>query len=119
MANRPAPGLVLRAGDEARLQVMVRSSAGSAGLARRARIVLLAGDGLANERIAELVGVSPTTVRSWRARYAHRGLDGLPDAARSGRPRAPGRDPPLRRRLQHPMPTFHLDQTRRADPHEG
>ena len=87
MANRPAPGLVLREGDEARLRVMVRSSAGSAGLARRARIVLLAGDGLANGRIGELVGVSTTTVRSWRARYAHQGLDGFLDAARSGRPR--------------------------------
>ena len=87
MANRPAPGLVLREGDEARLRVMVRSSAGSAGLARRARIVLLAGEGVANEQIAQVVGVSPTTVRSWRGRYARLGLDGLLDAARSGRPR--------------------------------
>ena len=77
----------MREGDEARLQVIVRSSAGSAGLARRARIVLLASDGVANERIAELVGVSPTTVRSWRGRYARLGLYGLLDAARSGRPR--------------------------------
>src|SRR5665811_539855 len=87
MANRPAPGLVLREGDEARLRVLVRSSAGSAGLARRARIVLLASDGVANEQIAQVVGVSPTTVRSWRGRYARLGLDGLGDAARSGRPR--------------------------------
>src|SRR5665811_1698538 len=87
MANRPAPGLVLREGDEARLRVLVRSSAGSAGLARRARIVLLASDGVANEQIAQVVGVSPTTVRSWRGRYARLGLDGLADAARSGRPR--------------------------------
>jgi DNA-binding NarL/FixJ family response regulator len=67
MANRPAPGLVLRVGDEARLRVMVRSPVGSAGLARRARIVLLASDGVANEQIAQVVGVSPTTVRPSRA----------------------------------------------------
>jgi Winged helix-turn helix len=68
-----ADGLVLREGDEARLQVLVRSSAGSAGLARRARIVLLASDGVANEQIAQVVGVSPTTVRPWRGRYARLG----------------------------------------------
>src|SRR5665648_33951 len=53
----------------------------------RARIVLLASDGVGNEQIAQVVGVSPTTVRSWRGRYARLGLDGLVDAARSGRPR--------------------------------
>ena len=45
MANRPAPALGLREGDRDRLTRMVRSSAGRAGLAQRARIVLLAADG--------------------------------------------------------------------------
>ena len=57
------------------------------GLAQRARIVLLAADGVSNTAIAGLVGVSRPTVTSWRARYDADGIDGLVDEPRSGRPR--------------------------------
>ncbi|MGY4766611.1 IS630 family transposase [Kribbella sp. CWNU-51] len=87
MANRPAAALVLREGDRERLLRMARSSSGRAGLAQRARIVLLAADGEANTAIAERVGVSRPTVIGWRERYAERGLAGLDDEPRSGRPR--------------------------------
>jgi len=53
-----AAPLVLRPGDEKKLTALVRASSGSAGLAMRARIVLLAGEGLANVEIARRVGVS-------------------------------------------------------------
>jgi transposase len=69
------------------LESWLRSSTIAAGLAQRARIVLLAGDGLPNVEIAERVGVSRPTVTSWRARYARSGIAGLADQARSGRPR--------------------------------
>ena len=49
--------------------------------------MLLAAEGLANQEIARRVGVSRTTVISWRDRYQARGLDGLEDAERPGRPR--------------------------------
>jgi len=49
--------------------------------------VLLAAEGLANVRIAELAGVSVPTVAAWRGRYLAFGLDGLEDRARVGRPR--------------------------------
>jgi hypothetical protein len=42
MANRPAPGVGLREGDRKRLRALTRSSTVPAGLAQRARIVLLA-----------------------------------------------------------------------------
>jgi transposase len=58
-----------------------------AGLAQRARIVLLAAEGISNTAIAEKVGVTRQTVVSWRARYESRGIAGLVDAKRSGRPR--------------------------------
>ena len=64
---------------------MVRSTSGSAGLAARARVVLLAADGTANYEIAELVGVSRPTVNVWRERYATEGLAGLADRPRPGR----------------------------------
>jgi hypothetical protein len=41
---------------------------------QRARIVLLAADGVANTRIAELVDSTVTTVLSWRDRYQSKGL---------------------------------------------
>ena len=65
----------------------MRSSTVRAGAAKRARIVLLAADGVGNRRIAELVGASPTTVIAWRERYQQRGLAGLTDRKRPGRPR--------------------------------
>jgi transposase len=50
----------------------------------RARVLLLAADGLANSRIAQQVDVAPATVRAWRRRFTEDGL------ARFGRVR-PGR----------------------------
>jgi transposase len=87
MANRPAPGLVLREGDRERLQALIRSSTAPAGLVQRGRIVLLAADGESNTAIAEKVGVSRPTVLAWRERYQAKGLAGLDDEPRSGRPR--------------------------------
>ncbi|MBC7561077.1 MAG: helix-turn-helix domain-containing protein, partial [Dermatophilaceae bacterium] len=57
-----------------------------AGLAQRARIVLLAAQGVSNTAIAAMVGVSRPTVILWRNRYAAAGIGGLGDLARSGRP---------------------------------
>jgi transposase len=83
---RAAP-LALRDGDRERLESWLRSSTIQAGLAQRARIVLLAADGLTNVDISQRVGVSRPTVTSWRARYERSGIGGLSDEARSGRPR--------------------------------
>lgn len=77
MANSPAPALVLFEDDEPVLREWVRASTIKAGLARRVRIVLLAADGLANTRIAELTGSSVVTVLKWRTRYAESGIAGL------------------------------------------
>ena len=81
-----AKQLGLRAGDEKVLREWTRASTISAGLAQRSRIVLLAAEGRSNVEVARMVGVSLPTVRSWRGRYAGRGLGGLEDLDRSGRP---------------------------------
>ena len=49
--------------------------------------MLLAAEGTANSRIAELVDATVTTVLLWRERYQVKGLAGLEDAPRSGRPK--------------------------------
>ena len=87
MANFPAPALVLRDGDRDELVSWTRSTTIRAGFAVRARIVLLASEGVANVRIAAEVGTTPTSVWKWRSRYQEAGLAGLADAPRAGRPK--------------------------------
>ena len=65
---------------------LVRSTSAPAGEAMRARIVLLAAQGLANAEIGRRVGVSGPTVLSWRNRYVGGGVSALGDLPRSGRP---------------------------------
>ncbi len=79
--------LGLRDGDRQELSGWLRSSTIRAGLAQRARIVLLAADGLAGAEIARRVGVSAPTVLLWRRRYERAGVGGLADAPRAGRPK--------------------------------
>ncbi|MFN8073880.1 MAG: IS630 family transposase [Kineosporiaceae bacterium] len=78
---------MLRDGDRAELERWTRASTVAAGAARRARIVLMAADGVANTQIAAALGVSVPTVLTWRGRYQKSGLAGLGDLARPGRPR--------------------------------
>jgi len=82
--GRTADALLLRDGDRAELERLTRSSTVPAGMAARARIVLLAADATPNHQIAERVGVSRPTVNKWRSRYADRGLAGLADEPRPG-----------------------------------
>ena len=53
----------------------------------RAKIVLLAAEGMANVEIAARLDTSPQVVHRWRKRFGERRLKGLEDAPRSGRPR--------------------------------
>jgi transposase len=81
-----ADALVLRPGDEPKLTALVRSSTVEAGLAQRARIVLLAAEGVPNTEIGRRVGASRPTVIGWRNRYESGGIAALADLQRSGRP---------------------------------
>jgi len=75
--------------DRERLERLVRDRNTPQKLVWRARIVLLASDGLTAEAIAAAVGKSLLTVRRWRRRYMAKGVDGLlKDATRP-----PGRKP--------------------------
>jgi transposase len=79
--------LGLREGDREQLMAWTRASTVRAGLAQRARIVLLAADGVCHTEIAERMQVSRQTVITWRGRYERSGLVGMADRPRSGRPR--------------------------------
>jgi transposase len=54
---------------------------------QRAKILLLAAEGVVNSEIAERLGISRPTVLAWRKRYVRQGLNGgLADRPRRGRP---------------------------------
>ena len=65
---------------------LARSRTDPARAVERARIVELARRGWRVPAIAREVGVSEQTARRWLRRFGERGLDGLADAGRSGRP---------------------------------
>ena len=56
--------------DRAELVRWTRTPSLRAGLAQRARIVLLAGEGVGTNEIVTRVGVSKPTVIAWKRRYA-------------------------------------------------
>jgi len=78
--------LKLRRGDRVVLESWVRAGTIEARMAKRARIVLLAADGMSNRDIAEIVDMHYNQVGLWRKRYAEFGLAGLEDEVRPGRP---------------------------------
>jgi transposase len=82
----PAAALVMSDGQRDALKVLARSRTAPYRQVQRAQALLLAGDGMANTRIAEQVGVNPATVRVWRARFAEEGLAKL-GKVRAGRGR--------------------------------
>ena len=81
-----ALNITVEPADRAVLEGWLRSSSIRAGLAQRARIVLLAGDGVGTNGIAERLGVSKQTVIWWKKRYAAEGVSGLEDRPKPGRP---------------------------------
>jgi DNA-binding CsgD family transcriptional regulator len=87
-----APPLAIPPEDLRTLGQWSRSGSIRAALAERARILLLAAEGLSNTDIAGLVGCSRPTVILWRHRYTQAGLAGLGDRPRSGRPQTVRRD---------------------------
>lgn len=94
MPGRGRPTVAITVTDEQRglLEEYQRRRKTAAGLARRARIILLASTGLSTDEIASRVGCSKNTVTKWRRRFVESGIDGLLDEPRPGRPRLIGDD---------------------------
>jgi transposase len=79
--------VVLSAGERTALNKRVRGAKTAHRDRMRAQIVLAAARGRDNARIAADLAITVDTVRKWRGRFAGRGLAGLADLPRSGRPR--------------------------------
>jgi len=86
-ATAGAVVIVLSPTDEAILVARTAAARTERRDLTRARIVLTAATGQPNAVIASTLGVHVDTVRKWRNRFAERGLPGLTDLPRSGRPK--------------------------------
>lgn len=70
----------------AELERLSRSRSGEVRMAERARIVLACMRGKRNDEVASEMGLQPNTVGRWRRRFAERGMAGLGDEPRPGKP---------------------------------
>src|SRR6266508_6468523 len=78
--------LVLAAPVRAELEAITRSTRPPAGLVQRARLILALADGASYTTLTARWGVAATSISRWKRRFAARGIAGLQDAPRSGRP---------------------------------
>jgi transposase len=83
---RVAVSLSCTADVMAELERLSRSRSGEVRMAERARVVLACLQGKRNDEVARELGVRPNTVGQWRQRFAVRGIMGLRDQPRSGKP---------------------------------
>jgi transposase len=90
------PPLVITDEERAELGRRVRAHTTPQRTAKRARVVLLAADGVSNCQIAPILGMNQHTVAQWRRRFAAERLAGLEDRQRPGRPPVYGHDQRLR-----------------------
>src|SRR6476620_12288670 len=79
-------GVQVPAFDREVLASWTRSPSIRAGLAQRARVVLLAANGVGTSEIVRRVGLSKPAVIGWKRRFAAEGIAGLDDRPKSGRP---------------------------------
>ncbi len=68
------------------LQDLLRQPKAQARFVERARIILLADEGMSNAQIAQQLKTRRARVSKWRTRFAAEGTDGLWDDFRPGRP---------------------------------
>ena len=74
---RVAPEIVLSDEEREALDELIRSKLTSVRLALRARIVLLAAQGLQNKEIAAALDIGRIQASRWRDRYLESGLEGI------------------------------------------
>jgi len=85
--GRPLPPLSIAEEQRPQLIAWSRRRKTAQALAMRARIVLLAAEGLNNTAIASQVSATIHTVGKWRRRFLDGGIDSLLDEPRPGTPR--------------------------------
>jgi transposase len=83
----PAVPVTVTAAERKMLKKRIRGTRTAWRDRLRAQVVLAAAMGRSTARIARDLRISQDTARKWRGRFADRGLEGLSDLPRPGRPR--------------------------------
>src|SRR5258705_13460517 len=79
-----ATNVLLTEEERAELDALARSAKTEHRLGQRARIVLLAAEGVATRAIGREVGCTTGTASKWRVRYAGQRLAGLDETGNEG-----------------------------------
>jgi putative transposase len=85
--GRPKQAVHLTEEDRIHLTAIAHSRSFPHALVVRARIVLMAANGISNRAIAQRLELSQQSVCLWRKRYLQQGMEGLHDELKPGRPR--------------------------------
>jgi len=106
-----ATPITLTADERAALEALANARKSEARMRDRARIVLLAADGLASRAIGREVGCTPGTASKWRVRYAKDRLAGLSETGdRGAEPRyGPEHDRRILALLDRPPPAGYVN----------
>ena len=86
VVSRTAPVVYLTGEEHAELVRVVNAPTSEQRMVTRARLALLAADGVPNQEIGERVGMAAKNVAKWRRRFLAQGLSGLHDRPRPGGP---------------------------------
>ena len=86
--GRPIQPINLSQDVKNQLQSIARSRSLPHGLVRRAKIIIMAAQGLNNKTIAQKIDLSAAVVGMWRKRFIQQGLMGLYDEPKPGGPRS-------------------------------
>ena len=86
-ARNVARSITLDADTRQQVEAFARSRSLPHALVVRAKVILMASEGMKSIDIAEKVGLSRVSVGKWRTRFAEGGLNGLYEELRPGRPR--------------------------------
>jgi putative transposase len=84
---RIAKPIKLTMEDRESLLTMSRSRKLERRYVERAEVILLSEQGMSMDKIIEHTGLSRPVVNKWRQRFREKGVEGLKDAPRSGKPR--------------------------------
>jgi putative transposase len=86
-ARNVARSITLDADTRQQVEAFARSRSLPHALVVRAKVILMASEGMKSIDIAEKIGLSRVSVGKWRTRFAEGGLNGLYEELRPGRPR--------------------------------
>jgi putative transposase len=86
-ARNVARSITLDADTRQQVEAFARSRSLPHALVVRAKVILMASEGMKSIDIAEKIGLSRVSVGKWRSRFAEGGLNGLYEELRPGRPR--------------------------------